>query len=144
MKNRVGNSLLLAVAILGLVIMPGCAGLAQGMQKLSEEIAEVGPVLGEAAKNASEAVANGKQIVDEGGKIVDEMKEMEKEARVKADLDKSGSLDSIQEYLLYGSLLAAGGTGIFAARQRGQVQARKREDEIQEAVKRAVSSGPEG
>ena len=138
--KRTWNTLLLMAMVMCLVVLPACGAL-QKFSQLGEAIGDITPLLKEVGATGKAVVASGKEIIENGKEIVSDLKQLDKEARVEADLDKSGSLDSVMEWLKYAGLMAGGGGAILGGKKVMQVQRRRREDEIVVAVKRAQNGG---
>ena len=120
-------------------LLPGCGAgfqaLVQSMDNLGAKVEESKPVLDEAAGNAAKAIEEGKKVIEQAKDIADEMKEMEKQARIKADLNKDGKLGGLLEYGLYGSLVAAGGAEIMRRRTAKKLSDKELDERIRNGGK---------
>lgn len=138
--KRTWNTLLLMAMVMCLVVLPACGAL-QKFSQISGAIGDVMPLLKEASATGKAVVASGKEIIENGKEIVSDLKQLDKEARIEADTDKSGSLDSVMEWLKYAGLMAGGGGVLFSGNKVRLAQKRRREDEIVVAVKKAQNGG---
>jgi len=137
MKSRIWNTLLLLCMVSALVVAPGCAGLAQGMKNLGQQLEATKPLLQQAGETGTAVIENGKKIIENGERIVGELSEMEKQAKQQADADKSGKIDSMSEWLTYIALLAGGGGTILGGGKVLAANRKRNAEEIAKAVKDA-------
>lgn len=136
MKTRIWNTMLLSLMLFCLVVAPGCGVLAK-FQELGQKLEAAGPLLQEGIATGKKVIENGKKVVESGTKVVNDLTDMEEKARLEADTNKSGGLDSLSEWMTYIGLLVGGGGTVLGGGKVAKVMKARREEEFVNAVKKA-------
>lgn len=121
----------IALALAGLVcVLTGCQAIAAA-QDAASKYRELEARYEQVAPQVEAAIDAGKEAITAAKETADEFKQMQQEARIKADTDGDGKLNW-QEMIGYLALVASGGTELARRKLRGEH--RERTDELYDDV----------
>ena len=136
--KRMTDWALLTIMVFGLVVLPACGSLGH-LAELGRTVREVAPLLKETVANIKEVTELGKKSFEgasaEVKEAVAEFKDIHEEAMLKADMDKSGGLNSLSEWMIYLGVAGVGGSGYLARKLRqGSLDTKKEIDDLKVKV----------
>jgi len=118
--KRFMNWMLLLIAVFGLCVMPACGTIKQ-VTELAGEVREAMPILKEGISNIKRITELGKESFEgasaEVKEAVAEFKQINEQAKLKADVNKDGDVTG-SEWITYLATLLAGGSGYVLRRMQ--------------------------